>query len=105
MCRCRRTPTIELCSGSAAGASEDREDSVLSFSSDVYIVSGTGVLIPVDPTVVSPEAALYNAAGAALGITWGRFSGASATAATKVSTHHSDTRTDVQLRLSGLIPQ
>jgi hypothetical protein len=83
---------------------KDREDAVQPFARDVFIVSGVGVLIPVDPTSTPPEAALFSATGAPLGLTWGQFSGATATAKAKVSDHRTGTRTDVHIQLRGLIP-
>jgi hypothetical protein len=98
------TPGLAHVVGASPGV-KDHEDSVLIFGDDLAVISGTGDLIPVDISRMTPKVPLYNFAGASLGITWGQFSAASATAQAKVSDHRTGTRTDVHLKLRGLVPR
>lgn len=59
-------------------ARPDREDAIQVFNRDVYVLDGPNLRNPTAGT--SPDAPLYSAVGAALGLTWGQWQSASATA-------------------------
>lgn len=88
---------------SAQGAMRpDREDAVQHFARDVYVVVGTALRNPTDQT--SPDAQLFNVAGVGLDLTWGQWQGASATAKARSVKKSGMPYTDIQIKLSGLVP-
>jgi hypothetical protein len=80
----------------------DREDAIQAFNRDVYWLDRSTLRNPTADT--PPDAPLYSVVGAALGVTWGEWQSASATA----KAHHvggpARPSTHVRIRLSGLIP-
>ncbi|MBI2571843.1 MAG: hypothetical protein HYV63_32945 [Candidatus Schekmanbacteria bacterium] len=84
----------------AAAEGVDREDALQIFNRDVYWIEGVTLR---NPTADTPaDAPLFNVVGAGMGITWGQFQ--MATATSRAHCVAGDGRTDVRLRLSGLIP-
>jgi hypothetical protein len=63
-------------------ARADREDLVQYFPRDVYVIVGSTLRNPTDET--SPDAPLFNVAGAALDLTWGQWKNANATSRARV---------------------
>jgi len=80
----------------------DREDAVEPFAGDVFVVAGGQFRNPTFQT--SPDAQLFNVAGTQLGVTWGRWQDASVTAKVRIGGKRATPRTDVRVRLSGLVP-
>jgi hypothetical protein len=83
-------------------APPDPEDALQIFNRDVYVLDGVTLRNPTADT--SPDAQLYSSVGAALPLTWGEWSQASATATARVMGSSQSARTDVRIQLSGLIP-
>jgi hypothetical protein len=81
-----------------ARAGVDREDGVQIFNRDVYVLDGPTLRNPDGDTPAS--AALYNRLGVSLDTTWGEFRRAKASSRMRCS----GGRTDVRIRLNGLIP-
>jgi hypothetical protein len=109
--RIMRRTTIGACAGlllalgvpaSPAMAKPDQADFVQAISDDVYVIIGSTLRHPDADT--SPEANLFNVAGAGLGLTWGQFSGATGTAVAHQVGGSSSPRTDLRLTLQGLVP-
>ena len=90
----------------ASSASRDRTAAVglIPFPGDVYQLNYQGALVPVDPASTPSSAALYNLAGNALNVTWGRFSSATATSLVKTVTRKGTQYTDFKIALGGLVP-
>lgn len=77
----------------------DAADAVEPYERDVFVIVGATLRNP-DPASTAPDAPLFNVAGVGLGITWGQWTGASATSAMRVR----GGRTDTELAFSGLVP-
>lgn len=90
--------TGPLTVGADARIPLDREDFVEVFERDVYYIEVSTLRTPTADT--DPDEPLFNDAGAALPVSWGEWSAASATAAARTV----GKRTDVSLAFSGLIP-
>ena len=82
----------------AAAKRGDPADAVEAYERDVFEIVGSTLRNPGDTT--SPDAALFNNAGAALGLNWGQWKAASASSTMRVG----GGRTDASLVLSGLVP-
>lgn len=89
----------------ASAAPADREDGVLVFARDVFVVVGNALRNPDSTT--HPDRPLFTSTAISLGppdlpslVTWGDWARASATSTVRTS----KSGTDVRLRLSGLIP-
>jgi hypothetical protein len=94
---------LALCAAaSPAIAKPDKSSSTEPLTRDVYAIVGVSLRNPTDDT--SPDAALFNVAGVNLDVTWGQFSGATATAVAKQTGGSKHPRTDVNLDIRGLIP-
>jgi hypothetical protein len=76
---------------------------VEAFAGDVYRTAPNGVLIAVDPRTTPDSAALYNAAGNPLGVTWGTWRSAAATSLAKRVMTASGPASDFKITLGGLI--
>lgn len=87
--------------GPATAAAPDQADAVQVFGQDVFVIVGSTLRHP--DTATLPSDPLFNAAGVSLGVTWGQWSGASATSTVRTSGGRTP-RTDVRLELSGLLP-
>jgi len=93
------------CAGNRVGATAaqvDREVSVLPFPNDVFVLDGGFLRHPDGST--SSDALLRNADAIPLGVTWGQFKSASATATAHCIGGREGPRTSVRIRLTGLIP-
>lgn len=94
--------------GNAAIAARDHADGVETFERDVFVIVGSTLRNPTADT--APDAVLYNNAGARLEasptdpITWGEWSGASATSTAQAVGGPTHSQTDVRIQLHGLIP-
>jgi hypothetical protein len=84
----------------AAGAAVDREDALEVFTRDVFEIVGSSLRNPTAETAT--DAPLYSLAGLNLGVTWGEWRRATATS--RAHCVAGGERTDVRVRLSGLIP-
>lgn len=79
----------------------DRSDAALIFSEDVSVIVGSTLREPDEAT--DPSEPLFNDAGVALDLTWGRWQAATGLA---VARYRSESRsTTVELKLSGLVPR
>jgi hypothetical protein len=87
---------------SASAGQVDHEDSVVIFPTDVFVVVGGFLRNP--DSLTPPDAALRNVDGTPLGVTWGQFEGASATATAHCIGNPTAPRTSVRITLTGLIP-
>jgi hypothetical protein len=83
-------------------AKPDREEALQAFNRDVYWLDGSTLRNPTVDT--SPDAPLYSAVGAALGVTWGQWQSATATAMAHHAGDPARPSTHVRIRLSGLVP-
>jgi hypothetical protein len=92
-----------LVAAPAYGGGVDREDGLVVFNSDVHVQGEFGLLENPDQ-FTDPSAPLYNVAGSSLDLTWGEWSGASATATTIQHGAATKSTTDVMLRFQGLVP-
>lgn len=86
----------------ARGPTADREDDVQPLAGDVFVLDGAVLRNPTFET--PPDEELFNAAGTPLEVTWGEWKGASATAKARVTVKAAKPRTEVRVRLSGLVP-
>jgi hypothetical protein len=86
----------------AEAASPDTQDGLEIFTRDIFVIVGSTLRNP-DATTV-PTAPLFNVAGVALNLTWGQWQQASATATAHVTGGENNSRSDVRIRLSGLVP-
>jgi len=98
-----------LVAAPAAGASNDGGAwapavAIEPFSGDVFTIGSNGNLIAVDPRYTPDSAALFNAQGDPLNLTWGQWSSATATSLAKTATEDGVDYTDLKITLSGLIP-
>lgn len=84
--------------GGPALARPDQADAVQVFTRDVFAVVGSTLRNPDAGT--DPGAPLFTDSGIALGVTWGAWSGASATSTVRAT----GSRTDVRMSLTGLVP-
>lgn len=91
-----------LFAATAGAAPPDREDAVVAFSRDVYVVVNGQLRHPNSQTL--PDARLFNISGADMGLTWGQFASASAVAKAKSVGGAASPRTDAALEFSGLVP-
>ncbi|MGH3087735.1 MAG: hypothetical protein ACRDSJ_10525, partial [Rubrobacteraceae bacterium] len=89
--------------GAGGSAKVDREDAVEPFAGDVFVLDGAILRNPTGGT--SPDAQLFNVAGTPLDVTWGEWKSASATSKARVVRKSGKPRTDVRVRLSGLVPE
>lgn len=87
--------------GPAAALAPDQADAVEVSGQDVFVIVGSTLRNPDFTTAES--APLFNAAGVPLELTWGQWSGASATSTVRTSGGRAP-RTDVRLHLGGLVP-
>ena len=86
----------------ASAGQVDREASVLVFPNDVFVLDGGFLRNPDGST--PPDALLHNVSGTSLGVTWGQFKSASATATAHCIGGGEGPRTSVRITLTGLIP-
>jgi hypothetical protein len=91
-----------LASPGAGAGPVDREASVLVFPNDVFVVVGGFLRNPVFDT--PSDEPLRNIDGTPIGATWGQFKSASATARARCAGTRRARRTNVRIRLTGLIP-
>jgi hypothetical protein len=84
---------------STTGKIVDQQDGIESFARDVFVIVGSSLKNPDDTTAA--DAPLFNVAGVSLNLTWGQFSGASATSTAECL---ADGTTDVNITLTGLVP-
>lgn len=89
---------VPLAGTATARAAPDREDDVVVFERDVRYIHGAALRTPDADT--PPTQDLFNFTGIGLGVNWGQWSSASATASARASGKH----TDVDLTFTGLIP-
>src|SRR5437764_9204762 len=86
--------------GRAAGVPDIE---TLLFRGDIFVNDGSGTLI--NPTTATPnDAPLYNAAGAPLNLTWGRWQSANAFSVAVTTRGTGQPQTQVSIRLHGLVP-
>jgi hypothetical protein len=85
-----------------AFARPDYQDGVEPFARDVFVIVGSTLRNPDDTTAA--DANLFNTAGVSLGLDWGQFSSASATARAQQLGGASDPQTDVRVDLTALVP-
>jgi hypothetical protein len=86
----------------AAAAPPDPHDALQVFNRDVYELVGASLRNPTADT--DPGATLYSDVGAALPVTWGEWSAASATSTVRTIGGPGGPRTDVRMALTGLVP-
>jgi hypothetical protein len=83
-----------------AAAAVDREDAAQVFERDVFVIVGSTLRNPTAETATS--APLFTNAGVNMNVTWGEWQ--HATASSRAHCTAGGDRTDVRVRLSGLIP-
>jgi hypothetical protein len=83
-------------------AKADREDAVQHFPRDVYVIVGSSLRNPTNET--SPDEPLFNVAGVSLDLTWGQWTGASATSKARLVKKSGKLYTYVEVEMSGLVP-
>ena len=98
------SPTVSPAAPATLGTKWSPDVAVEPFAGDVFQVSGSGDLIPVDPRTTPDGTALFNLAGEPLGETWGQFRAATASSQARIATTPSGDATDVRITLSGLFP-
>lgn len=92
-----------LAASPTAGASTpDHEDYVQTFPQDVNVIVGSTLREPDAGT--ADDAPLFNDAGATLGLTWGQWRQATASAVAHEIGGPNGPRLDVRLELAGLVP-
>ncbi|HUJ28611.1 MAG TPA: hypothetical protein VLW85_21460 [Myxococcales bacterium] len=97
---CGGTAEPELAPDDRPAAVVESSDASEIFSADVFVVTGTGDLIPADPRTTAPGTPLFNIAGEPLPATWGSWSAATGTA----RAHCTRRQTHATIELAGLIP-
>jgi hypothetical protein len=85
-----------------AFARSDYQDVVQPFTRDVFVIVGSTLRNPDETTAA--DANLFNNAGVSLGLDWGQFSSASATARAQQLGGAKNAQTDVRVDLTGLVP-
>lgn len=85
-----------------AMARPDQADFTEVYERDVYVIVGSTLRNPTEST--PPDANLFNVAGVGLGLTWGQFGAATATATAKQIGGAANPQTDVRVELAGLVP-
>lgn len=91
-----------LATAAPAMAKPDIQDFVEPNARDVFVIVGSTLRNPDDTT--SPDASLYNSVGASLGLDWGHFNAAGATARAQQRGTGKSAQTDVQVNLMRLVP-
>jgi hypothetical protein len=86
----------------ASAAAPDQADAVEAYERDVFVIVGSTLRNP-DATT-DPSAPLFSNSGVGLGLTWGEWTGASASSVVRTSGKGSSARTDVRLTFGGLVP-
>ncbi len=85
-----------------AMARPDQSDFTEVYDRDVYEIVGSTLRNPTAET--APDAPLFNVAGVNLGLTWGQFGAATASATAKQIGGANSPQTDVRVELDGLVP-
>jgi hypothetical protein len=96
------TSAYLLVSPCARAGQVDREVNLSPVANDVFVVDGGFLRNPDGSTPL--DAQLRNVAGTSLGVTWGQFKSASATATAHCIGSPAAPRTSVRITLTGLIP-
>jgi hypothetical protein len=86
----------------AMAAPADVADAVQVFDRDVFVIVGSTLRVPDAGT--DPDAPLFTNTGIGLDVTWGEWSGATASSRASVIGGPNHPRTDVRLSLAGLVP-
>jgi hypothetical protein len=89
---------LSTATAASAKRAGDPADAVEAYERDVYVIVGSTLRNP-DATT-STDAPLFNVAGVSLDLTWGQWTGASATSSMRANGGH----TDADLVLGGLVP-
>ncbi len=94
--------------GDAASAAQNHADAVEVYGDDVFVIVGSTLRHPTATT--SPDAVLFTSSGIRMEtgptdpVTWGEWSAASATSTADTIGGPKQRRTDVRIRMSGLVP-